>query len=318
MFPHPDPFASALHDPGMAWSGQAHVASNNMYNAASYMNQMAPHGAFFRYMRQQPVKQEVTCQWIEPDPVTKKQCSKTFASMHEVVTHITVEHVGGPEISNHACFWEGCSRLGRPFKAKYKLVNHIRVHTGEKPFPCPFPGCGKVFARSENLKIHKRTHTGEKPFKCEFDGCDRRFANSSDRKKHSHVHTSDKPYNCKVRGCDKSYTHPSSLRKHMKVHGKEAVCQFDSSESEEEEMESSTTSPSSSSLVSSAPPSYLRPASPSASHGQGVPVSQPDWYCHQNPLPTPPSEQQPSPHSLPHTQVKFESHQHSIGGIIGN
>ena len=63
----------------------------------------------------------------------------------------------------------------------------------------------------------------------------------------------------------------------MKVHGKEAACQFDSSESEEEEMESSTTSPSSSSLVSSAPPSYLRPGSPSASHGQGVAVSQPDW-----------------------------------------
>ncbi|KAL3201395.1 hypothetical protein MRX96_012446 [Rhipicephalus microplus] len=127
---------------------------------------------------------------------------------------------GGPECTNHACFWQDCVRNGRPFKAKYKLVNHIRVHTGEKPFPCPFPGCGKVFARSENLKIHKRTHTGEKPFKCEFEGCDRRFANSSDRKKHSHVHTSDKPYNCKIRGCDKSYTHPSSLRKHMKVHGK--------------------------------------------------------------------------------------------------
>ena len=53
--------------------------------------------------------------------------------MHEIVTHITVEHVGGPEIANHACFWDGCPREGRPFKAKYKLVNHIRVHTGEKP-----------------------------------------------------------------------------------------------------------------------------------------------------------------------------------------
>nr|BAE94130.1 zinc finger protein Tt-Zic [Tubifex tubifex]BAE94131.1 zinc finger protein Tt-Zic [Tubifex tubifex] len=200
----------------------------------------SPAGAFLRYLRPPAscIKQKLTCMWIDVEPAVpphygprglfisddsrrvEKPCGKIYSSMHEIVTHITVDHVGGPEQTNHACLWRGCSRQLKPFKAKYKLVNHIRVHTGEKPFPCPFPGCGKVFARSENLKIHKRTHTGEKPFRCEFDGCDRRFANSSDRKKHSHVHTSDKPYNCKMRGCDKSYTHPSSLRKHMKIHCK--------------------------------------------------------------------------------------------------
>nr|QFQ66899.1 Zic-like protein [Hofstenia miamia] len=186
---------------------------------AAQLNPM--HGAFFRYMRQ-PLKQDLSCLWIDQEQAEpKKACNKSFTTMHELVTHLTVEHVGGPEQSVHTCHWQACTRAGKPFKAKYKLINHIRVHTGEKPFPCPFPGCGKVFARSENLKIHKRTHTGEKPFKCDYPGCDRRFANSSDRKKHSHVHTSDKPYNCKYRNCDKSYTHPSSLRKHMKIHGKE-------------------------------------------------------------------------------------------------
>merc|ERR1711936_295459 len=210
---HPDP--SSLFFSDISSSGYGAYAQHNMY--PSYMNGMG--SSFFRYMRE-PVKQEMTCEWIDKENGGKR-CNKQFNTMHDIVTHLTIDHVGGPEITDHACYWQDCPREQKPFKAKYKLVNHLRVHTGEKPFPCPFPGCGKIFARSENLKIHKRIHTGEKPFECEIPGCDRRFANSSDRKRHMHVHTTDKPYLCGVRGCDKTYTHPSSLRKHLKAHGME-------------------------------------------------------------------------------------------------
>ena len=158
------------------------------------------------------------CHWQEPVLGTDEDvCGKEYTSLQNVVDHLRDEHLTNA-LGNYSCFWRDCPRLGVPFKAKYKLVNHLRVHTGERPFVCTYPGCKKVFARTENLKIHIRTHTGEKPFLCEYPGCSRRFANSSDRRKHIHVHTLEKPYRCKFHGCNKCYTHPSSLRKHVRTH----------------------------------------------------------------------------------------------------
>ncbi|CAF1263448.1 unnamed protein product [Rotaria sp. Silwood1] len=207
----------SMFDPEQYANNQYHSRPMDSTNQTTFLPYLYPsyRPSFNTISNNTNIKNEnYICKWINSD--TNRICNRTFTYMQDIVTHLTVEHVGGPEQSSHICLWLDCTRHGRAFKAKYKLVNHIRVHTGEKPFPCPFPRCGKVFARSENLKIHKRTHTGERPFRCQF--CERSFANSSDRKKHQHVHTSDKPYNCRFNGCEKTYTHPSSLRKHMKMH----------------------------------------------------------------------------------------------------
>ena len=164
---HVSMFSSSLHaDLGRAAVDPfvtSRAAADPFVAASSYYNGNSLYGGYnmspyYRYMHQPPVKMDIVCVW--EDPETRKVCNKMFHTMPDIVNHLTVDHIGGPENTDHACHWQECPREGKAFKAKYKLVNHVRVHTGEKPFMCPFPGCNRFFARSENLKIHKRTHTG--------------------------------------------------------------------------------------------------------------------------------------------------------------
>ncbi|KAM3600120.1 uncharacterized protein V6R79_018094 [Siganus canaliculatus] len=150
------------------------------------------------------------CQWLN--------CSVVYEQKEELVRHIEKQHVDQRKAEDFTCYWVGCPRNFKPFNARYKLLIHMRVHSGEKPNKCTFEGCKKAFSRLENLKIHLRSHTGEKPYLCQHPGCHKAFSNSSDRAKHQRTHLETKPYTCQVPGCAKRYTDPSSLRKHVKSH----------------------------------------------------------------------------------------------------
>lgn len=146
------------------------------------------------------------CQW--------EGCNLEFQSLSLLVTHLDKGHTLA--MSQYVCYWKDCARNFKPFDARYKLITHLRCHTGEKPFKCDVPSCNRCFSRLENLKLHVRTHTGEKPYECHYGGCSKRFNNTSDRAKHMKTHVMRKPYACKYPGCEKSYTDPSSMRKHIK------------------------------------------------------------------------------------------------------
>ncbi|XP_029024075.1 zinc finger protein GLIS3 isoform X2 [Betta splendens] len=150
------------------------------------------------------------CRWSD--------CSAVYDHKEELVRHIEKLHVDQRKAEDFVCYWVGCPRRFKPFNARYKLLIHMRVHSGEKPNKCTFEGCKKAFSRLENLKIHLRSHTGEKPYLCQHPGCHKAFSNSSDRAKHQRTHLDTKPYACQVPGCAKRYTDPSSLRKHVKSH----------------------------------------------------------------------------------------------------
>ncbi|CAK9801030.1 Zinc finger protein GLIS3 [Anthophora quadrimaculata] len=204
------------------------------------------------------------CRWID--------CGCAFAEQEGLVRHIERRHVESSSSNAHghgrrvqrdrdkdkdkegdnypssaggqdefACLWQGCPRA-RPFNARYKLLIHMRVHSGEKPNKCPFTGCKKAFSRLENLKIHQRSHTGERPYACQHRGCSKAFSNSSDRAKHQRTHYDTKPYACQVTGCGKRYTDPSSLRKHVKNHSEPTTPLSNLSLSSENKISSSVTS----------------------------------------------------------------------------
>jgi hypothetical protein len=75
-----------------------------------------------------PGGSSLECRWID--------CYAVFPDQESLVHHIEKSHVELRKGEDFSCFWQGCPRRSRPFNARYKLLIHMRVHSGEKPNKC--------------------------------------------------------------------------------------------------------------------------------------------------------------------------------------
>lgn len=60
----------------------------------------------------------------------------------------------GGEVKPHQC-----QQCLKSFSSNHQLVQHIRVHTGEKPYKCSY--CDRRFKQLSHVQQHTRLHTGE-------------------------------------------------------------------------------------------------------------------------------------------------------------
>ena len=69
-------------------------------------------------------------------------------------------------IAVYFCRWTNCHRRDRPFRQLDKIQLHMRTHTGERPYQCSFPNCGRSFSRQDLLTAHSRTHDVKRKMVC--------------------------------------------------------------------------------------------------------------------------------------------------------
>ncbi|XP_015915023.1 zinc finger protein PLAGL2 [Parasteatoda tepidariorum] len=109
------------------------------------------------------------------------------------------------------CLHQGCTRV---FSSRFKLVRHLHIHSGDRPFQCN--NCGRRFHRKDHLKNHLQVHNPNKiQHSCNF--CQKSYCSLLSYRKHLALHAAESgDLECKL--CGKALEDREGILHHLKVH----------------------------------------------------------------------------------------------------
>ncbi|XP_058410964.1 zinc finger protein with KRAB and SCAN domains 4-like isoform X2 [Diceros bicornis minor] len=111
-------------------------------------------------------------------PYQCSRCGKAFRRNSHLLRHQRIHGDKNVQDPNRGETWESqsrmesqwenvetpvsykCNECERSFTRSRSLIEHQKIHTGEKPFQCD--ACGKGFTRTSYLVQHQRSHVGKK------------------------------------------------------------------------------------------------------------------------------------------------------------
>ncbi len=142
------------------------------------------------------------------------ECGQSFRRRMQLTTHMFTKH--GKEKLHK------CKLCPRAFAYHSMLKQHMRTHTGEKPFKCD--ECAQSFARQDSLNIHHRFHTGKDLFHCEL--CGKACGRKETLDKHLLSHEGEKKFPCEH--CGENFFKKENRDKHVLSHAGEErhVCEL--------------------------------------------------------------------------------------------
>ncbi|KAI7885568.1 hypothetical protein K492DRAFT_171567 [Lichtheimia hyalospora FSU 10163] len=124
-------------------------------------------------------EERLQCLWTE--------CYLEMKTLDDLITHVKETHIGSGK-ALYYCGWKDCPRNQKPFTKRHKMHNHLRTHTGERPFECTEPGCGKRFSRPDSLTTHAKIHSNVRPYLCQYENCGKAYYHLRSLRKHERTH----------------------------------------------------------------------------------------------------------------------------------